>query len=127
MGRITESDILKACKHRLDYWESQNVIIHYDRINSGKMSIGGRWIQMAKAGTPDIIAYLRYNNICWVLFFECKRDEKAKWSDEQKKFCDKFTGFENVIYTLVISHKQIDQVIEGITNHTENIIGSIEI
>ena len=116
---MLEKEILKSCKHRLDYWQMQKVCVWWDRLNSGKMQFEGRYVQFCKPGTPDLVAYLAVGNKCHVCFFECKKDEKAEWSKEQKSFYEKFRDFENVHYQIITNPNQIDRIIEIITNHNE--------
>ncbi len=122
MGRIdlTEKEVMSSCKNRLTYWENCKVVIHFDRINSGKVQISGRWIQLAKIGSPDLVAYINYNNTCYIYFIECKRTSGGITSDAQLEFAIKFRGLLNVIYEVVTNPKQIDITIEKLTSYTAN-------
>lgn len=113
-----ESDVVKACKRTLDYWKSKGVVIDYDRNNSGKIRISGRWIQLHKPGTPDITAYLCIEGSIFVYFIECKYN-KGKQTEEQLDFEYKFKGINNCKYELVTNPRQIDATIELLTNYTK--------
>lgn len=117
---MLEKEILKKCKLKLDYWQSQKVCIWWDRLNSGKMQFEGRWTQLCKPGTPDLVAYIAVNAICYVIFFECKRDLKSKQSALQKEFENKFEHYLNVIYLVVTNPGQVDEAIERITKFHHN-------
>lgn len=128
---MAERDILKSVKARLSAWQSEGVVLHFDRINSGKMQINGRWVQLASAGTSDLIAYIktkdnRYALICWVYFIEVKV-KGGKQRDSQKQFEQKFLGIYNVVYQLVTHPDMVDETIERITNHYQNKLDSIDL
>lgn len=123
---MLERDILRSCKHRLDYYQSVGVVVHHDRLNSGKMQIEGRYVQLCASGTPDIVAYIRIVDICYVLFIECKRDAKAVWREDQRNFARKFTSFNNVVYLLVYDPRELDKTIEILTGYTQTVINSIK-
>lgn len=110
-----EADILKACKARLEFWQLRKIVVFFDRINSGKIFLNGRWIQMAKEGSPDLIAYIKHKDICAIYFIECKR-EKAKLRDSQIEFMMKFRDLSNVFYDVVTNPDQVNYRIESITN-----------
>lgn len=121
---MLEKEILKKCKNRLDFYQSIGVIVHFDRYNSGKINVGGRWVQLSKSGTPDITVYIKHGNICAVLFIECKISGK-KQSPDQIKFMMKFKDLTNVYYDVVTHEHQIDSRIESITNYSNNILNNI--
>lgn len=126
MGGIAEREILKSCKSRLELWQLNKVVIHFDRHNSGKINVNGRWIQMAKSGTPDLIAYIKYKDMCYIYFIECKRPEGGLISGHQIEFLKKFKDLNNVIYEIVTSPKQIDITIEKLTGHYTEVLKGID-
>ena len=125
---MSERDILKSCKHRLDYWQSIGIVVHYDRFNSGKIQYNGKWIQMCKSGTPDLIAYIKTNKeTCLIYFIECKRDDKQKLRTVQQNFKDKFIGLNNVMYEMVSHPRQIDITLESITGYGQGLLDNIKL
>lgn len=117
---MSERDVLKSCKYRLDYWQMQKVCIWWDRLNSGRMQFEGRYVYGCKPGTPDLVAYLSVGKVCHIVFFECKKDAKAKQSVEQKNFESKFNCLDNAHYMVVTDPDQVDALIDKITNFHNN-------
>lgn len=122
---MAEKDILKSSRMRLDWWERLGVVIHHDRVNSGKIQVNGRWIQMAKSGTPDLIAYINKENSIWVCFFECKAKENSIVQESQKDFQFKWRFIKNVTYDLVYNPIIIDRRIEAITGYSDSKLNSL--
>lgn len=121
MGKLvyTEANLIKSCKSRLDWYERLGLVIWWDRYNSGKMNINGRWIQMCRPGTPDLIAYVVKNNYISVCFFECKTSDKSIVQESQKEFQFRWKSIKNVFYKIITHPNQIDQIIELITKNSE--------
>ena len=126
MGKliIPERDILKSCLSRLQMWELKGVLAHYDRYNAGNIHQGRFHMRMARQGTPDITAYIKYKDICAISFFECK-SSTGKQSENQLNFMLKFKDLTNVFYTIVKHPDQIDENIEMITGHTQRMLDSM--
>lgn len=124
---MLEKDIQKSCHHRLDYWQSQKVVVHYtDLSNIGRKFIHGRWIMNTKKGTPDIVAYVKYGGICCVCFFEVKTATGVQ-SDNQIAFLKKFNNLTNVFYEIVRDPNQVDVLIERIVHFTDNKLGEFQL
>jgi hypothetical protein len=121
---IPEQDILKSCLSRLKTWEIKGVVIHADRYNAGNIHQGRFHMRMARSGTPDITAYVKYNGICAICFFECK-SSIGKQSIKQIEFMMKFRDLSNVYYDLITHPNQVDVRIESITGYTQRILDSI--
>lgn len=121
-----ESTILIGCKKRLEYWKSMKVVCHFDRINSGKIFTGQYWVQLAEKGSPDLVAYINNNNICALLFIECKKPG-GRLRDSQIEFMMKFKDLTNVYYEIVTDPNQIDITINKITNFAENQLSKVNL
>lgn len=121
-----EAKLLKECRQRISAWLERGIVIHTERINSGKININGRWIQMAQAGTPDLVVYLNHNSICYILWFECK-SETGIQTYEQHEFEYKFKNLNNVIYEVIRDSKQIDKTIDRITGYWDKQIEEIKL
>ncbi len=123
---MLEKDLLKAAKSYLDYWVSTDVVIHYDDLsNAGRKFIHGRWIMNTKAGRSDLVAYVRVNEVCHVLLLELKTD-RGIVSENQIEYMFKFSKMNNVHYVIITEPKQIDQMIEKITNYSANKLKGID-
>ena len=121
-----EADILLSCKKQLEYWKSMKVVFHYERLNSGKIYSNGYWIQLASKGTPDLIAYIKRDNLCCIYFIECKR-KGGTWHDNQIEFMMKFRDLTNVFYDVVTDSDEINRRIELITNFSNNQLDKVNI
>ena len=124
---IPEKVIIRSVLIRLQMWEMKGVVIHADRYNAGFLHYGGKYglhIKMAKAGTPDITAYIKHKNICAICFFECKSSIGCQ-SDNQIKFMMKFKDLNNVYYDIVKDPAQIDERIESITGYSQSVLNSM--
>ncbi len=116
-----ERKVQTACKHKLDYWQAQGVVIHYDDLSdAGRKCIRGNWIMQTKKGRPDLIAYFKHQGICWVYLIEVKAPDGGNWSKDQQVYASKFSNLSNVIYEVVRDSSQIHLTIERITNHEQN-------
>lgn len=70
---MTESDVSKQIRKSLDTWKISGVVVWWERLNSGKIQVGGRWVQLCGKGTPDYIALIRNKQGgLTVLFIEVK-------------------------------------------------------
>lgn len=127
MGRLNpEQKVQSACEKRLDIWELKKVVIHYDDLsNAGRKFVRGYWIMNTKEGRPDLVAYLKHKNQCWIYLIEVKRPDGGVWSEVQKVYANKFSGLDNVVYEVVTHPRQIDATIERITNHYQDILDII--
>lgn len=122
---MLEKDVLLACKNKLDWWRHLKVVIHFERINSGSLMVNGRPIRMAQAGSPDLWAFFKHKDVCWIYFIEAKKSGGGNWRSEQKEFATKFSGMNNVIYEIVEDPKQVDVTIEEITGYSQEMLGRI--
>jgi hypothetical protein len=116
----SERDISKSIKAKLDWWQHLGVVLHFDRLNSGKICINGRWIQMSKAGTPDLVAYIKVKDTVWVYWIEAKSSDGGVWHQTQREFASRFSGVSNCVYEIVSDPKQVDKTIESITGYYDN-------
>lgn len=125
MGRkVTENEVKAACLNRLDWWQRLGVVVHFDRQNSGTIQVNGRYIRMGKAGTADIVAYLRHTDnrieYCIVYWIECKRPVGGRVSPDQIKFSKLWDGLDNACYEVITDPKQMDRRIEELTGYSDN-------
>lgn len=122
-----ESDVNKDVKIKLDYWKNLGPVLHWDRLNSGKIrSAYGSYVQLCKEGTPDFVAYVCKENTCWICFFETKKPSGGIIGDKQIEFSMLFNVVFNVVYELVTDASQVDRVIEKISNYSENTLKGID-
>lgn len=131
MGRITgyalsENMVKKGVKQRLEYWETIGMVVHWDRLNSGKIKIVNRYIQLCKAGTPDFVAYVKHNGMCYVVFIETKKPSTSDLRDKQIEYYMKFQSLDNVYYQIANNPRVVDDIIEKITNNSRDKVNSIE-
>lgn len=124
MGKL-EKDISKAVANRLDWWQYLKVVRLHERLNSGKLQINGRWVQLSQAGTPDRVAYIDVKGKCWIYWIECKAESGGNWHDSQRVFASKFSGLDNVVYEVVSDPKQVDKTIEQITGYYDDKLNSL--
>lgn len=125
--KLNEAGVLQACKLRLAWWQKIGVVVHFDRINSGTMNVGGRWIHMARAGSPDLWAFIKRNSTCHVLFIECKATEEQRPSLAQAEFRDRFTSMTNVIYLVAHQPSAVDQAVEAVSGHYEHALSQMDL
>ena len=100
---MTEAQILKQIKINLRLFCPS--VIWVDRLQAGKREIEGRWIQMGKAGTPDLYAIIKEDG-GHIFFIEVKR-EGGRQSDEQKTFEKMIEGLDHVHYILAYSFSDV--------------------
>jgi hypothetical protein len=111
---MLERDLQKSCLNRLALWELKKVVIYYlDLSQFGVRYIRGRYIKRTKKGLPDIVAYVKYNGVCAICFFELKT--LTKQSDHQIAFMNKFKDITNVWYDIITEPAQVDDRIEDVT------------
>ncbi len=122
---MKESEISKQVQHKLDNWKAKGVVFTHMRLNSGTIQIGRRWVKLCDAGTPDRVAYVNREGICWVYFIEVKTDTGVQ-SYEQHEFQHIFKDISNVVYEVVRTAKQVDITIESITGYNQDILDNIQ-
>lgn len=125
MGK-PEDELFKSVKARLDYWQACKVIIHFDDMRRmGLKIIRGQWISHKKKGTPDVVAYFKYRDICGILLLELKTEHDTH-KEHQIEYMLKFKDLKNVYYILTKNPGQIDQILEQITGHQQNQLDNIK-
>lgn len=116
---MLEKDLQRICLSKLDLWRLSKVVIHYEDLSQfGLRYIRGNFIKRTTKGLPDIVAYIKWNNICAICFFELKT--KSKQSEHQIAFMKKFADLSNVWYDIITEPQQIDDRIEKITDYYNN-------
>lgn len=111
---MLESQILKLCKNRLDYWKSQGIVLNYERINCGKVLTEHRtWFTGAKKGFPDLFVEVIKDEMLYICYFETKRPSGNRRS-EQVAFLRDRTKFKNVVCAFIEDPSDIDICIESI-------------
>lgn len=124
---MLEKDIQKLCINKLEIWKMYKVVIHYENMSAhGKKLIRGRWVMHSNKGAPDLVAYIKYKDICGICFFEIKRP-KGIQSVDQLNFMLKFCDISNVWYSLITDPIQIDNKLEDITGHIQDQFNKMEI
>lgn len=122
-----EDDLCRHVKARLDYWQYNKIVIHYDDVRRlGLKVIRGQWISHKKKGTPDIIAYFKHKDICGILLIELKTKNDTH-KEHQIEYMLKFKDLTNVHYIILRDPKQIDETLENITHHFDTILEGIDL
>lgn len=118
--------IQTACKHRLDYWQSQGVVIdHLDISELGKKAFRGHWIMRNKKGRNDLLAYVKVKDTLWLYLMEIK-SKTATQSKEQEEYQEKFKGVNNVVYQVVRHPNEVDKTIDGLTGFSQEKLDSFK-
>jgi len=105
---MTEAEIMKKVLRRLENLTMTGDIVWYSRLNSGKINVGRAWVQLCKAGTPDIIAIVKCDNgKIATLFIECKRAGVKKLSYEQRVFFENMENKPMVLCKLINNPEQL--------------------
>jgi hypothetical protein len=89
-----EAEVLKSIKGQLQLFCP--LVVWVDRLQSGMVRHGSRFIHLCKAGTPDLYAIISHGG-GHVLFIECKSDT-GRQSFEQKVFQHKIIDMTHVHY-----------------------------
>ena len=110
----SEKEVMSGIKSCLEKWEYRKTVEYWERLNSGKIQVGYRWVQLAKKGSPDFICILRNKakNLS-LLFIEAKSDV-GQLRLEQKQFRDKFTGLKDIGYFVIRDSQELDTIIRDI-------------
>lgn len=109
-----EGLVLSKCKDMLKSLETMGWIIHWDRISVGlHMNMQGYLQKHGRNGSPDLMAFVKCDEICHILLLEVK-SETGKQSEVQKDFENKFLGLQNVIYALITDASQIKTMVHNI-------------
>lgn len=106
-------------KDVIRYLKSIPQIVHYDRLNSGKIRIwdenyGIRWVELCKKGTPDIYAILKVGTTGHLIFIETKRAGESHGGD-QAIFEATIVGMDNIHYLLTYNIKPLETLINTLT------------
>jgi hypothetical protein len=101
MKQTLESEVVKAIKNNLSMYCPE--VIHIDRLQSGTIQKGMRFIHLCKAGTPDLYAIVSNARTAGVLFIEAKRPGGGTQSHDQKVFEYKVKGLTNIHYIVARS------------------------
>lgn len=125
MVGIKEADILKAVKNRLDWYERLGVVAYFDRLPAGKIQINGRWLQLGRNGISDLFALVKTDDATIILFIETKT-EIGRQSEDQKAFEQRVKYLKNVYYKIIRHPKELDQLIELLTGHSQKQLDAIE-
>ena len=125
---MDEKYLMKKVKERLTHWESLGIVLHWDRLNSGKIKTAYNYfIQLCKPGTADFIVFVAKDGLCWVLFFETKNSTDGLARDTQIEFSMLWSSVHNIVYEFITSPDQVDAAIEKITGHYTDKINSMEL
>ena len=112
---MTEALVLKGVLNKLETLQMTGDVIWFSRLNSGKACMGKSWIQLCKAGTPDVIAVIRrYDITIAVLFIECKRSGVKKLSFEQQGFFNRMYWETRIYCTIINDPKQLHIAIQEV-------------
>ena len=102
-----ERDLVKAIKDYLKILENLGQIVHFDRLNSGKIPMGRgpnkRLIVCCREGTPDLFVVLKTGAIIWI---EAKSD-KGVLSHHQVRFRNKFSRVPGHLWLEIRSMDQL--------------------
>lgn len=119
MGK-PENILFNSVKSRLDYWRAMKVVIHHDDIRRLNLKcIRGQYFSNKPKGTPDIVAYIKYNGICAIYFIELKSNNDQV-RDSQLEFMMKFKDLSNIWYDFIRTGNEVDSRIENITGFISN-------
>jgi hypothetical protein len=95
MNNRLEKDVVKNIKMTLQLYCPE--VIWVDRLQSGTVQMGDRYIHMCKEGTPDLYVIIKKGCEGKLLFVECK-SKTGKQSDIQKIFQYRIIGLSNIFY-----------------------------
>ena len=112
---MTEAEISKQVKKRLDYYQYFGEILWYTLLQSLKIQHHGHWIQGCKPGTPDYIAIVRNKQLTLSVIFIEVKSEKGQLRPEQKAFAQLYKDVKNVHVFTVRDSEQINEIIETIS------------
>lgn len=122
---MLEKELQKQCLNRLAIWQMQKVVVYYQDLSQfGVHQFRGCYVKRTKKGLPDIVAYVKHDNICAICFFELKTGTVQ--SVHQLDFMLKFKDLNNVYYDIITDFDQIDRRIESITEHYGNKLRSMQ-
>ena len=106
-----ESEVLKTIKTQLQLFCP--LVVWVDRLQSGVVRHGPRFIHLCKPGTPDLYAIVQHEG-GHVVFIECK-SESGRQSVEQQVFQHKLVNMTNVHYVLA-------RTLGDVLNYIKNVI-----
>jgi len=95
---------IKSCKWMLDTGQ----ILQYRRMDESDRD--------HKVGAPDIEVWLEKNDLVWILMVECKKPDGGTLRTKQKEYRDRFNKYKNVTYIVVKSVKEMNSVINQISD-----------
>jgi hypothetical protein len=100
---LTEAEISKETRKRLESLECSGDILWYERLQAGRVKTEwGSWLQLCRTGTPDFIcAVINKNKTLSLIFIENKKSDGGRWTPEQQEFCNRLTKNRDVHYWLV--------------------------
>lgn len=124
-----EDKVKAQCLERIKHWQELGYVLDYDDVsNLGRKfsPYTGEWVMNSQEGKRDLIVFLKYNELVWVILFEVK-SETGTQSLEQKMYHAKFIGLKNVVYKVINTHKEVDRVFEKITGHYDKLVNQLPI